>query len=261
MSLGSRSQVSSSYTVVKGAMIEETYAAFVEWDFGRSKRENLDRLRAENYIAAGSANWLGEVVKVLGRRFDPAGRDRPLVLLAKGGCKLEVWKPILLWHITRDEFLMRDFLLECLYPAFEAGALRLGLAEVVAHLRGIARRGALVEHSWSTSTTERVAAGLLKMAAEFGLLRGRAVKEICAYHLPEGSFLYLLHALREEYVSPAKVLAAPDWQMFLMRPGDVERELLRLHQFRKLEYQVAGSLIELGLPYKSPRDYVEGLVA
>jgi hypothetical protein len=261
VSLGSRSLVTSSFTVVKGAMIEETYAVFAAWDFKLSKRENLDRLRAENYIGAGSASWLRDVTKVLGRRFDPAGRDRPLVLLAQGGCDLEVWKPILLWHMTRDEFLLRDFLLSCLYPAFDAGAIRLGLPVVVEHLRGLARRGARLEHAWSISTTERVAAGLLKMAAEFGLLRGRAVKEIQAYHLPERSFLYMLHVLREEYVSPAKVLAAPDWQMFLMRPGDVERELLRLHQFRKLEYQVAGSLIELGLPFKSSRDYAEGLVA
>ena len=36
--------------------------------------------------------------------------------------------------------------------------------------------------------------------------------------------------------------------MFLMRPSDVERELLRLHQFRKLHYEVAGSLVQLSLP-------------
>ena len=35
-------------------MIEETYAVFSVWDFDRSKRENLDRLRAENFIGAGS---------------------------------------------------------------------------------------------------------------------------------------------------------------------------------------------------------------
>ena len=38
-------EVVSSFTVVKGAMIEETYAVFAAWDFYRSKRENLDRLR------------------------------------------------------------------------------------------------------------------------------------------------------------------------------------------------------------------------
>ena len=74
-------------------------------------------------------------------------------------------------------------------------------------------------------------------AALFGLLRGAAVKEFASYHLPEQSFVYLLHPMREERVSPARMVGAPDWRMFLMRPGDVEQELLRLHQFKKLEYE------------------------
>jgi hypothetical protein len=43
--LASRANVVSSFTVVKGAMIEETYAVFAAWDFETTKRENLDRLR------------------------------------------------------------------------------------------------------------------------------------------------------------------------------------------------------------------------
>jgi hypothetical protein len=97
-------------------MISETYAVFAAWDFARSKRENLDRLRDENFIGASSSTWLRDVAKVLNRRFEPAGRDRALAVLAKAGCDLEEWKPLLLWHITRDEFLVRDFLLNWLFP-------------------------------------------------------------------------------------------------------------------------------------------------
>ena len=93
----SRSNVASSFTVTKGSMIAETYAVFAAWDFAQSKRQNLDHLRAENYIGASSATWLRDVAKVLNRRFDPDGRDRSLVLLAKSGCDLEEWKPLLLW--------------------------------------------------------------------------------------------------------------------------------------------------------------------
>ena len=79
----SRAKVASSFTVVKGALISETYAAFKCWNLNRSKRENLDRIRAENPIGAKSATWLRDVAKVLNRRFDPVGRDKPLVQLAK----------------------------------------------------------------------------------------------------------------------------------------------------------------------------------
>jgi hypothetical protein len=120
-----RSAIASSFTVIKGAMIEETYAVFLAWDFGRSKRENLDSLREENFIGASSATWLRDVAKVLNRRFDPAGRDRLLVVLAKHGLPIEEWKPLLLWHMTRDEFLVRDFLESWLFAAYEAGAFRI----------------------------------------------------------------------------------------------------------------------------------------
>jgi Putative inner membrane protein (DUF1819) len=261
MKSASRANVASSFTVVKGAMIDETYAVFAAWDFARSKRENLDRLRDENFIGARSATWLRDVAKVLNRRFEPDGRDRALVVLARSGCDVEVWKPLLLWHMTRDEFLVRDFLQSWLFPVYEAGAFRVRPEEVQTYLQGIRKRGGKTEHAWSEQTTKRVAAGLLKIAVDFGLLRGKQVKELASYHLPEPSFLYLLHAMQDEQRSPGKVIDAPDWRMFLMHPADVERELLRLHQFRKLDYQVAGSLVQLSLPCTSARAYAERMVA
>jgi hypothetical protein len=261
MKPGSRANVVSSFTVVKGAMIEETYAVLAAWDFGRSKRDNLDRLRSENFIGAGSVTWLRDVAKVLNRRFDPAGRDRPLAVLAKHGLAIDEWKPLLLWHMTRDEFLVRDFLETWLFAACDAGAFRVRSEDVEAYLGGIGKRGATTEHAWSEETTKRVAAGLLKISVDFGLLRGSIEKEFVSYHLPERSFLYLLHAMRDEKLSPSKVVASPDWRLFLMRPADVEHELLRLHQFRKLEYHVAGSLVQLSLPCATSREYAERMVA
>jgi hypothetical protein len=261
MKPGSRADVVSSFTIIKGAMIDETYAVLAAWDFARSKRENLDRLRAENFVGASSNTWLRDVAKVLNRRFDPAGPDRPLVLLAKGGCQLDEWKPILLWHITRDEFLLRDFLQHWLFQAFDGGAFRVRPEELHDYLRNITKRGATTEHAWTEPTMKRVAAGLLKMAEDFGLLRGTVVREFSSYHLPERSFLYLLHAMRDSNLGPGKVVGSPEWRMFLLRPGDVEHELLRLHQFRKLEYHVAGSLAQIELPCATANEYAERMVA
>lgn len=261
MTLNSRANVASSFTVIKGAMIEETYAVFSAWDFERSKRENLDRLRQENFIGASSATWLRDVAKVLNRRFDPAGRDRPLVELAQHGLPVEEWKPLLLWHMTRDEFLVRDFIETWLFDAYDAGTFRIRSEDVEEYLGGIAKRGATTEHAWSEQTKKRVAAGLLKIAVDFGLLRGSVAKEFVSFHLPEKSFLYLLHAMRDEKRSPSKVIASREWRLFLMRPADVEHELLRLHQYRKLEYHVAGSLVQLDLPCTSSHEYAERMVA
>lgn len=261
MTAGSRANVVSSFTVVKGAMIDETYAVFTSWDFERSKRENLNRLREENFIGASSTTWLRDVAKVLNRRYDPAGRDRPLVILAKSGLPIEEWKPLLLWHMTRDEFLVRDFLETWLFDAYDAGTYRIHSTDVETYLGDIGKRGGTIEHAWSEQTTKRVAAGLLKLSVDFGLLRGSLAKEFVPFHLPEKSFLYLLHAMHDEKLSPSRLVASSGWRLFLMRPADVEHELLRLHQYRKLEYHVAGSLVQLSLPCTNTREYAERMVA
>jgi len=261
MKAPNRSHVASSFTLIKGAMIDETYAVFAAWDFSVSKKENLDRLKRENFVGASTATWLRDVAKVLNRRFDPSARDRALVLLAKNGCPIEEWKPILLWHMTRDEFLLRDFLINWLFPTFVAGAYRVRTEDLYEHLRSVGLRGGVTEHAWSETTLNRVAAALLKMAVDFGLLRGSVVKEFGSYHLPERSLLYLLYVLRETLQSPRKVLASEDWRMFLMQPSDVERELLRLHQYRKVDYQIAGSIVQLTLPCANACEYAERMVA
>lgn len=261
MTTSSRANVASSFTTIAGAMIAETFELFARWDFGSSKRENLHRLREDNFIGASSATWLLQVSKVINRRFDPEGRDRALVRLAQNHCPLHEWKPLLLWHMTRDEFLVRDFLQSWLFSAYQSGVFRIRAEDLHEYLKVLRTRGAAVEHDWTENTLNRVASGLLKIAVDFGLLRGSVHKEFVSYHLPEKSFLYLLHAMRDERLSPSKLVASRDWRLFLMRPSDVEHELLRLHQYRKLEYQVAGSLVQLSLPCASTCEYAERMVA
>jgi len=256
----SRAGVVSSFTIIKGSMVEETYAIMRDWDCERSREENLREVRDNNTIGASSANWLRDVYKVLHRRFDPNRTDRPLVLLAKHGVPMDVWKPIQLWHMTRDEFLLRDFLVNWLYGEHQDGAYRIRAEDLHPYLRALHKKG-LVEEEWKDSTLRRVASALLRMAVDFGLMSGSTHREFISYHLPEETFLYLLHAMYEAHGNPRDVVQSPDWRLFLMSPTDVERELLRLHQFRKLRYEVAGSLVELTLPCRSVAEFIDEMAA
>ena len=256
MAVAERTKVVSSFTIIKGAMIPETYEVLARWDFEEDKKANLDRLRDENYIGATSATWLRDVAWVLSRRLDPSGRDRPLTVLAKGGLAMDEWKPLLLWHITRDEFLLRDFLINWVFPEYADGAFRVQTEAVDEYLRTLKARGGQTEHDWTPATLHRVAAGLLKISADFGLLVGATVKEFTSYHLPERSLLYLLHAvLEQENRSPRRAIDSPEWRMYLMTAAELEGELLRLHQFQKVDYQAAGSLAQLSLPCDSTLEY------
>jgi hypothetical protein len=256
-----RADVISSFTIIKGALIPETYAAFRQWNPSQPTEENLRRLKQTNPIGARSTNWLRDVVFALQRRFDPTGRDRALVSLARAGCDIEIWKPIMLWHMTRDEFLVRDFLINWLFPLHLSQVHRIRAADVVPYLESLSVREVRGGKGWTKSTILHVAAGLLKIVADFGLLKGRAIREFTAYHLREESFLYLIHAMQDQEESAARVVDSQDWRMFLMSRADVERELYRLHQFRRLHFDAAGSLIQLQLPCSSAAEFAERMVA
>lgn len=252
-----RQHVVSSFTLIKGSLLDETYEAFARWDLGASQDENLDRLRETNPVGASSANWLRDVAFTLSRRFDTDSRDRPLVVLAQRGCPRAVWSPLLLWHATRDEFLLRDFLQDWLFERHSEGALRLRADDLLPYLKELPSRpeAAMGTEQWSESTTKRVASALLRFAVDVGLLRGTQVREFVPFRLPDPSLLYLLHAVAEREPNARDLLDAPDWRLFLMTPDDVEREVLRLHQYRLLDYQVAGSLAQLALPASSLLDF------
>jgi len=162
--------------------------------------------------------------------------------------------------MTRDEFLLRDFLINWLYAEYEHGAYRIRTDDLHPYLKELHKKG-MVDEEWKDSTLKRVASALLRMAVDFGLMSGVAVREFNSYHLPEESFLYLLHAMYEAHGNARDVIHSPDWRLFLMSTANVERELFRLHQFRKLRYEVAGSLVELTLPCSSAAVFVEEMAA
>ena len=162
--------------------------------------------------------------------------------------------------MTRDEFLLRDFLTEWLYPHFVQGSLRIRTEQLWPYLRALHEQG-LVAEQWKESTLKRVSSELLRIAVDFGLMRGAVMREFTTYHLPEKSLIYLLHAMREVQPNARDVVHSPDWHMFRMDAADVERELFRLHQYRRVHYEVAGSLAQLELPCESAATYALEMVA
>ena len=169
------------------------------------------------------------------------------------------WRPVQLWHISRKDELLREFLANWAFGRREQGIVVLTVDSVVEYLHTLVKGRLGSVDSWKDNTYRRVASGLLKTATEFNLLRGHTNKEFEAYRLPERSMMYLIHALMEREDSTRKVIEAEDWRLFLMKPNEVEEELLRLHQYGKLRFERAGSFLELTLPCETTDEYVRSV--
>ncbi|WP_425395413.1 BrxA family protein [Aeoliella sp.] len=250
----------SSNLAIRGPFVDETFRAFSTWDLKQSDSDNFAKIAETNSIGASSQSWLKKFLQVLSRRYEFGGTDRRLIELVQQGWPIDDWRPVQLWHMSRHDALLRVFLTEWLFGKLEEGVVVISAQPVVDFLQGLVKQRLGSIEAWKENTYRRVANGLLKIAVEFHLMRGRVNKEFEAYRLPERSFLYLLHVLMEREHNTRRVVEAKDWRLFLMKPNDVEEELLRLHQYGKLRFERAGSFLELTLPCENTVDYVRSAV-
>jgi hypothetical protein len=241
----------------KGALAEETYQIFSRWDFGHSVDANL---LASLEGAHTTAAWANEIHITLRRRFRNVASATALISLAKQGLPFPEWRACLLLWICLEEPLFGEFVSTWLYERYNAGAIALRSEDVLPYIKTYWRRRkgeALSEYG-----AVRTARDLLRMARELSLLRAEGANRVFARaHLSDRCFLYWAHVIAEREGGTSRVPSSGLWRYALLRPFDVEHELLRLHQFHRLQYEVAGSLVQLALPFASATEYAERMAA
>lgn len=249
----------STFSVTKRGKIAETYTLFQGWDLDAGIDDNFAAYLERNPILSRTDKWLRELRKIFRVRFSQIAEHRPLIRLAQAGIPQPTWAPILLWHLTLRELLLSDFLENWLFPRRQEGLLRVRAADVRGYLAALSARG-LLNMEWKESTVAQMASSLPTYAADFGLLSGKAIKEIVPYHLPDDALLYVLQAIAETAGTAKRIIEDVRWRRYLLTVSELERELMRLHQLQRLRYDVAGSLVHLELPFESVDAYVEHLV-
>jgi hypothetical protein len=249
----------SQRLIRKGALAEESYTLFREWGFGDTLDANFDRTFNGHFKTVA---WGKEVKTTLRRRFRDIDAAMPLILAAKNGLALEEWRHWLLLWIGIREQLYRDFALNWLFPEFDSGRYQVRSEDVQPFVKSTWPRLSRKTIPLSDYGIVRGARDLVRMAADFGVLAGVGPeKTFSPLHPSDRSFLYYAHAIAEAEKSTSSIPQSKFWQLALIRPTEVVDALLRLHQFRKLDYQVAGSLVQLTLPFESSREYAERMVA
>jgi hypothetical protein len=242
--------------LIRGPLVGDTLQVLQGWDLGANKRTNLDRLRQSNSIGAPTQAWLKKVCGAISSRFDPAGRDRPLVLAARNATGQRHWKPLLLWHLANSDRLLGDGL-SWSAQIYSAGGDLLQTEQALAWLDGTGSQDHPEVAAWSEATRKRVAGGLLKAGVDFGLLQGRVKRRFTAYYLADEPLLYVLLQALASNRTTAMALADPRWLWFRLPEAELEHRLLLLHQAKVISYYRAGSVVDLKLPANSAEALVQ----
>ncbi|MPR06291.1 hypothetical protein [Microvirga tunisiensis] len=241
----------------KGAFAEETHRLFSEWSFDETVKSNLDRLLGGNFNTVG---WEKEVRTTVGARLRHIERMKPLIFLAQGSMPFHDWRDCLRLWITATEDPFRSFVFDWLDPEREKGRQHVRSEDVRPFVTAAwteAGKPALSEYG-----VMRTARDLLKTAGDLGLLTGSSA--VKAYRTPvmsDDAMIFHVHMIADLEGTPSRVVDSVYWRSAFMSPSDVHATLLRLHQYRRLDYQVAGSLVQLTLPYGSASEYAKAMAA
>ena len=242
--------------LIRGPLISDTLQALQGWELEASKRANLEQLRQTNSIGAPTQAWLKKVCSALSSRFEPAGRDRALVLAARTETGQRHWKSLLLWHLANSEQLLGDGL-RWSAQVHRDGADLLQTAQVLTWLESTGSQGHPEVTEWSEATRKRVAGGLLKAGVDLGLLQGKVKRRFTAYYLADEPLLYVLLQALASNRTTAAALADPRWLWFRLPEAELEHRLLLLHQAKVISYYRAGSVVDLKLPASSAEALVQ----
>ena len=167
---------------------------------------------------------------------------------------VDIIKPIYYWITARGEPLLYHFVVGELLARSNGIDLSLRVDETTGWITSkLSERG----EEWSHSVTLRVAQGLLAALRDFGILEGTLRKKIAPVYLPIESFAYVAFVLHTLGSSGERLIAHPDWKLFLMESPVVERLFLDAHQNRLLNFEAAGKIYRVEFPVHNLEDMAD----
>lgn len=142
-----------------------------------------------------------------------------------GDTSLPSLQAALLLHVTRQDVLLYDFVLQVVVPHWQDGTHILIRSDVQRFLDRAQPNHPEID-GWSHGTREKLAGNVLSVLRDYGLLQGRDPKQIVEPFVPEPVAEHLIRLLRAEGVADDDLADYPDWRIFLWDARRV-RTLLR----------------------------------
>jgi hypothetical protein len=163
-------------------------------------------------------------------------------------------------YAARADDLIRDAVTQLYWPALSSGRLTLSPEYLVEFLRQAEREGKLSE-PWSEQVKLKVARGVLKALADFGLLVevGRSRRELVHFRPTDLTIVFLAYDLHFAGFTDAGVVDHSDWALFGLNNKDVAAAFDRLSGEGWWIAQVAGSVVRISWKYASMEEVMDAI--
>ncbi len=256
---------SGPYTIAisKGsALLNEMKALLRAWTPDEPVKEFSERVIREDVLGKMTAQRAKDVVRrVFANRFlvpdpPPARYLHRLLLGNKVG---QLFSDLCLLYSARKDSLLRDVIILVYWPSVAEGRLVISPKEVVQFFRHAEEQGRIPQ-PWSEPVKIKVARGVLRALAEYGLIREiNRRREIVMYRPADKAIVFIAYELHQRGFSDSAVVAHPDWSLFGLRERDVVAEIDRLSGEGWWLAQAAGEVVRISWKHKSMDEVIDAL--
>jgi len=249
----------SSRIIKAGALLPDTKLLLESWDEDVDVQTNLDRVRQENLFGKASRSRIEDILLVFRQRYLKDSEVlRALVAVARNRMPSESLDRILYFQAARFDLLMHDLVTELLNDWSGRSDRQVRPWEVQNWVEEQVEAGR-TERPWSPAVQTRVVQGPLSALRDFGILEGSVKKRLAYVYLPVDAFAFIAFQLHGEGRSGKALLHDPEWRLFLLQDGTVERYFLEAHQEGLLQYYAAGPVVRIDFPAQNLEEYASVL--
>ncbi len=249
----------SSKIIKAGALLPDTRLLLENWDEDADVQTNLDRVRRENLFGKASRSRVEDILLVFRQRYLKDSEVlKALVALVRAKMPMESLDRVLYFQAARSDLLLHDLVTELLNEWAGRGDREVRPWEVRNWVEKQVEAGK-TERPWSPPVQRRVVQGLLSALRDFGILEGSVKKRLAYPYLPLDAFAFVAFRLHGEGRSGKALLHDPEWRLFLLPEGTVERFFLEAHQEGLLQYYAAGPIVRIDFPTRDLEEYAHVL--
>ncbi len=132
----------SSKIIKAGAVLQDTKALLNVWDTGLSVRDNLQQVRRRNLLGKPSRSRVDDILAILRQRYVAEEQVlRALATMVKRGCNGGGVDRILYFHAAQSDALLRDVVIELLWPQWARGVMEVNAREIESALQTWVQQG------------------------------------------------------------------------------------------------------------------------
>ncbi len=244
-----------------GAMIDEMRLLIRYYEPSLPKSEWVQFVIDRNLLGKASRWWVKELITgVFYPRFvngEVGNAVLHLKVLESKNANVDIIRSIMYFHTALNDAFLYDFVTLCLFEKYFSGQISISAKDVYQFI--LETPTEKFNNPWSEYIKHRLSRGVMATLRDFGILEGKARKQIANYHLPLETFVYVAFLLSEQVSSGEKMLAHPHWRLFLLTPRIVERMFLRAHQTGYLNYHAAGGVIRINFNFSNVEEFLHGI--